>query len=155
MPQQEVAEMEAPHMPQQEVAEMEALHMPQQEVAEMEALHVPQQGAAEMEALHMPLQDVAEMDALHMPLQGAAEMEALKFLMKETYSYTFFNEELGWYCDYDTVTKRVMNNPTLAGMFDTKNTGKKSEGDAAKPKTEQSIKAVTEKTSSANTYHLQ
>ena len=29
----------------------------------------------------------------------------------------FFNEQLGWYCDYDIETKRVMNNPTLAGMF--------------------------------------
>lgn len=29
----------------------------------------------------------------------------------------FFNEQLGWYCDYDAETKQVMNNPTLAGMF--------------------------------------
>jgi alpha,alpha-trehalase len=40
-----------------------------------------------------------------------------KLLMKQAYRDIFFNEELGWYCDYDTVTKRTMNNPTLAGMF--------------------------------------
>ncbi len=41
----------------------------------------------------------------------------LKKTMKRNYRDLFFNEELGWYCDYDTVTKSVMNNPTLAGMF--------------------------------------
>lgn len=29
----------------------------------------------------------------------------------------FFNEKLGWYCDFDLETKQVMNNPTLAGMY--------------------------------------
>jgi alpha,alpha-trehalase len=29
----------------------------------------------------------------------------------------FFNERLGWYCDYDPETKQVMSNPTLAGMY--------------------------------------
>jgi alpha,alpha-trehalase len=28
-----------------------------------------------------------------------------------------FNEELGWYCDYNTAENKVMNNPTLAGMY--------------------------------------
>ncbi len=30
---------------------------------------------------------------------------------------TFFNEQLGWYCDHDLETKQVMHNPTLAGMY--------------------------------------
>jgi len=29
----------------------------------------------------------------------------------------FFNEKLGWYCDYNIKSKQVMDNPTLAGMF--------------------------------------
>ncbi len=29
----------------------------------------------------------------------------------------FYNDDIGWYCDYDRQSKKVMNNPTLAGMF--------------------------------------
>lgn len=29
----------------------------------------------------------------------------------------YFNDSLGWFCDFDLQTRRVMNNPTLAGMF--------------------------------------
>lgn len=38
-------------------------------------------------------------------------------LMKKVYRNRFFNTRLGWYCDYDLQTGRVMDNPTLAGMF--------------------------------------
>lgn len=37
--------------------------------------------------------------------------------MKQAYRQRFFNEQLGWYCDYDLRTKKVMDNPTLAGMY--------------------------------------
>jgi alpha,alpha-trehalase len=29
----------------------------------------------------------------------------------------FFNKKLGWYCDQDMLTGKVMDNPTLAGMY--------------------------------------
>lgn len=32
-------------------------------------------------------------------------------------SQLYFNDSLGWFCDFDLETRRVMNNPTLAGMF--------------------------------------
>lgn len=51
---------------------------------------------------------------------GKADTTSLNLLVqyrKKIYRQIFFNEEIGWYCDYDTVTRRVMNNPSLAGMF--------------------------------------
>jgi alpha,alpha-trehalase len=44
------------------------------------------------------------------------ELELYTSTTKKNFRQLFFNEELGWYCDA-TADGKVMNNPTLAGMF--------------------------------------
>lgn len=44
------------------------------------------------------------------------EMELYASTLKKNYRQLFFNEEIGWYCDA-TADGKVMNNPTLAGMY--------------------------------------
>ncbi|HEX6914744.1 MAG TPA: trehalase family glycosidase, partial [Chitinophagaceae bacterium] len=51
---------------------------------------------------------------------GAVNKEALQAdtnLARTVFNRTFFNDRLGWFCDYNIDSGRVSDKPTLAGMF--------------------------------------